>query len=542
MSSLTLYFHTVRHLRPIQIAARAWFRLYRPLPDLRAEPPTRPASARYVPPISSVPSLLAPDVFRLLNVERRCAVASDWRPQDAAKLWTYHLHYFDDLNAHDARVRVLWHENLLTRWAAENPPGQGEGWDPYPVSRRIVNCVKWAARGNTLPAPFQTSLAVQTRWLAQRLEYHILGNHLFANAKALLHAGLYFDGAEAERWYARGMQVLECELREQVLPDGGHFELSTMYQAGILEDLLDLVNLLIAYGREPPRAWIAAVVRMREWLKVMSHPDGGIAFFNDAAFGITPTSAELEAYALRLGLAATADDASAVVIFEASGYVRVRTRAAYLVCDCAAIGAGYLPGHAHADALSFELSLGEHRVLVNSGTSQYGTDAERQRQRGTAAHNTVVVDGEDSSEIWAGFRVARRARVKLRTVTTTPRAVIVEASHDGYRRLPGRNEHRRRWILDDRSLIIEDEISGTFATATAYFHIHPEVDAHVHGTAEVQLACNGRLWRMVFEGASAIELLSGTWHPGFGVTVPNRCIMASFARTMLTTSLFWALP
>jgi len=55
-----------------------------------------------------------------------------------------------------------------------------------------------------------------------------------------------------ERWYARGMQVLECELREQVLPDGGHFELSTMYQAGILEDLLDLVNLLIAYGREPP--------------------------------------------------------------------------------------------------------------------------------------------------------------------------------------------------------------------------------------------------------------------------------------------------
>jgi uncharacterized heparinase superfamily protein len=212
------------------------------------------------------------------------------------------------------------------------------------------------------------------------------------------------------------------------------------------------------------------------------------------------------------------------------------------VCDCAAVGADYLPGHAHADALSFELSLGDHRVLVNSGTSQYGADAERQRQRGTAAHNTVVVNGQDSSEIWAGFRVARRARVKLRTVTSTPRAVIIEASHDGYRRLPGRNEHRRRWTLDDRSLRIEDEISGTFATAATYFHIHPEVDARVHGTTEVQLACNGQSLRMVFEGASSIELRSGTWHPRFGVTVPNRCIMASFARAKLTTTMFWALP
>jgi len=542
LSSLTLYFHTLRHLRPIQIAARAWLRLYRPLPDLRTAPATRPASARYVAPIASAASLLAPEVFLLLNVERRCAVASDWRPSDAPMLWTYHLHYFDDLNAHDAHSRVAWHENLLTRWVAENPPGKGEGWDSYPVSRRIVNCVKWAMRGNAPPASLQTSLAVQTRWLAHRLEYHILGNHLFANAKALVHAGLYFDGIEADRWYARGRQILEHEVREQVLPDGGHFELSTMYHAAVLEDLLDLVNLLIAHGREPPRDWIAAITRMRAWLKVMSHPDGDIAFFNDSAFGSSSTFAELEAYALRLGLPATQDNASRVVILEGSGYVQARTAAAYLVCDCAAVGADYLPGHAHADALSFELSLGNRRVFVNSGTSQYGTDAERQRQRGTAAHNTVVVNAQDSSEVWAGFRVARRARVKLRSVTTTPLAAIIEASHDGYRRLPGRNEHRRRWILEEHSLRIEDEISGTFATAAAYFHIHPDVDARLHGTTEVFLVRDGQTWRVVFAGASAIELRSGTWHPRFGVSVPNCCIVASFASAMLVTSVIWAAP
>ena len=539
MSSLTLYFHTLRHLRPIQIAARAWLRLNRPIPDLRVAPPVRPPSARYAPPVALAASLLGPDIFRLLNVERRCTVASDWRPPDATKLWTYHLHYFDDLNAQDAHLRVAWHEKLLTRWVAENPPGQGDGWEPYPVSRRIVNCVKWAAQGNTLPAPLQTSLAVQTRWLAQRLEYHILGNHLFANAKALLHAGLYFEGAEAARWYARGMRILEREVHEQVLSDGGHFELSTMYHATILEDLLDLVNLLSAYARVPPRAWFAAVTRMREWLKMMSHPDGGIAFFNDAALEQNATFAELEAYAVRLGLPPTPENASEVVMLEASGYVRARTPTAYLVCDCAAVGADYLPGHAHADALSFELSIGGRRVLVNSGTSQYGADAERQRQRGTAAHNTVVVDGEDSSEIWAGFRVARRANVKIRAVTATSSAVIIAASHDGYRRLPGRNEHRRRWILEEHSLRIQDEISGSFATGAAYFHIHPDVDARPHGKREVLLACAGQTWRMVFEGARSIELRSGTWHPQFGVSVPNRCIVASFAAAQLTTSIFW---
>jgi uncharacterized heparinase superfamily protein len=540
LSSLALYFHTVRRLRPIQIAARAWLLLYRPVPDLRSAPPTRPMRARYKAPIAQAPSLIGRDAFRFLNVERRCSAASDWRPEGATKLWTYNLHYFDDLNARNAIARSSWHENLLTRWSAENPPGEGEGWEPYPTSRRIVNCVKWAAGGNTLPAPLQTSLAVQARWLTHRLEYHILGNHLFANAKALIHAGLYFDGVEAEQWRKRGMRVLERELREQVLPDGGHLELSTMYQAGILEDLLDLFNLLRAYGKVPPHSWASAIERMREWLKIMSHPDGEIAFFNDAAFGVTPVSAELEDYAIRLGLPVIPDNSSRTVILNASGYVRVRAPPAYLICDCAPVGADYLPGHAHADSLSFELSLGAVRVLVNSGTSQYGADAERQRQRGTAAHNTVVVDGQNSSEVWAGFRVARRARVNLRVIRSSPSAVIIEASHDGYRRLPGRNEHRRCFTLDDRSLRIEDEVSGAFSSAVAYFHIHPEVDACAQSATEIRLkGLNGLSVRMVFEGASALELRPDTWHPRFGVSVPNRCIVASFANSRLTTRIVW---
>jgi uncharacterized heparinase superfamily protein len=521
------------------MANRVWFRLYRPRPDLRAAPPTRSTSAEYVTPIQPAPTLVAPDVFRFLNVERRCATASDWRPGNATKLWIYNLHYFDDLNARDAAARAAWHRNLLERWIAENPPGRGDGWEPYPVSRRIVNWVKWTARGNVLSADCRSSLAVQTRWLMDRLEYHILGNHLLANAKALLHAGLYFDGGEAERWFARGLAIVERELCGQVLADGGHFELSTMYHAVVVADLLDLVNLLRAHGRVPPAEWLTAIAGMQRWLRVMSHPDGDIAFFNDAAFGVAPTFAEIDAYAARLALPASTEVSEPVAVLEASGYVRVLAGPAYLICDCAPVGPDHLPGHAHADTLSFELSLAGGRVLVNSGTSLYGTDIERQRQRGTAAHNTVVVDGQDSTEVWAGFRVARRARARLHGATSTLPAVV-EASHDGYRRLPGRNEHRRRWTLDERSLRVEDQVSGGFRSAEACFHIHPDVEARVSSPCEVALTGPGGLSaRMVFDGANAMAVHAGTWHPQFGVAVANRCITARFSGPLLVTHVYW---
>ena len=542
MSELALYFHTVRHLRPVQIATRIWQRVYQPGVDLRPAPRKRPPGAAYVPPIAAAPTLVAPDTFRFLNVARRCATASDWHPADAAKLWTYHLHYFGDLNARDSPARAAWHRVLLERWVSENPPGSPEGWEPYPVSLRLVNWVKWAARGNALPPPCHSSMAVQARWLLGRLEYQILGNHLLANAKGLVHAGLYFEGREAERWYERGMGILESQLREQVLPDGGHFELSTMYHALVLEDLLDLINLLRVYERQPPAEWYAAVARMRGWLLLMSHPDGEIAFFNDAAFGVAATAAELEAYAGRLGLGPPADHSAPLAVLADSGYVRVSAGPACLICDCAPVGPRYQPGHAHADTLSFELSLGTQRVFVNSGVSEYGDRPERYRQRGTAAHNTVIVNGQNSSEIWGAFRVARRADARLRHASLAD-AAVVEGCHDGYARLPGRNRHVRRWTMDRQGLRIEDRISGRFRHAEARLHLHPDIDPQLCTGGEISLRLRGReLATVAFEHAAAVQIGRGTWHPRFGVTIPNSCISAAFAASSLTCRVRWTQP
>lgn len=538
MSALARYFHTVRHLRPVQVAARVRRLLPGPRPDLRPAPSPRARPGPYAAPIAPEPSLIAPDVVRLLGVERRCAQAADWLPADADKLWVYNLHYFDDLNARDAPRRRDWHARLLSRWVVENPPGAGDGWEPYPVSRRIVNWVRWAVQGHALPLAAQASLAVQARWLARRLEYHLLGNHLLANAKALMHAGLYFEGSEAQAWYEKGLQLFGTQLTAQLLADGGHFELSPMYHAAVLEDVLDAINLLKAYHLEIPRAWPASAAAMRRWLAVMSHPDGEISFFNDAAFGISAPLAALDDYAARLGLPPPAAITGAVVALEPSGYVRLALGSAQLLCDCAPVGPDFLPGHAHADTLSFELSLAGRRVLVNSGTSRYGTGVERQRQRATAAHNTVVVDGRDSSEVWGGFRVARRARPRLLHLAPGPPAVL-EASHDGYQRLPGRNLHRRRWVLQRDSLEITDHVSGDFGRAAAFFYLHPDVTVAATGPEFVLTLPGFGAVSVGFDAGAAVEVLSGTWHPRFGAAVPNRCLKASFSAPMLATRFAW---
>jgi uncharacterized heparinase superfamily protein len=451
------------------------------------------------------------------------------------------MHYFDDLNAQGAEQRVGWHRELMLHWVHENPPGRGTGWEPYPTSLRIVNWLKWALAGNVMHRECLHSLAVQTRWLARRLEIHLLGNHLFVNAKALVFAGLFFEGKEAEQWLEMGRRILGKEIPEQILADGGHFERSAMYHAMALEDMLDLLNVFRAYGMDVPVDWLDAYIRMRSWLKVMTHPDGDIALFNDAAFGIAPTWLELDEYAARLWLVRPECVISPLMNLPETGYIRCERAGEVLLLDVGLVGPDYLAGHAHADTLSFELSLFGQRVIVDSGTSTYEKNEERQRQRGTAAHNTAIINGKDSSEVWNGFRVARRAYPILAAIQQKDNQIIVEASHDGYWRLPGKNIHRRKWIWEISSLTIEDEVTGSFTNAEARFHLHPDiiVDDRLLGEGRLALLLSQRERIEISVKNGILSLDPTTWHSHFGVAVSNICLTVSFQTSRVTTLIKW---
>jgi len=540
MAGVALYWNTIRYLKPIQLFGRVWFRLSRPRVDLRPAPARRHAAAgAWVPGAERPASMHGPGRFEFLNDARELA-EHGWDDPRLGRLWRYHLHYFDDLNANEAASRGAWHHELLTRWVRENPPPRGTGWEPYPTSLRIVNWIKWSFRGNALPPECVGSLAVQVRWLSRRVETHLLGNHLFVNAKALVFAGLYFDGPEAAGWLERGLRILAAQLPEQILPDGGQFERSTMYHALALEDMLDLCNLAATYRLTIASRWRALTGPMRAWLITMCHPDGQISQFNDAALDIAPAPQGLEEYARRLGLASVAAPQPVTQLGD-SGYVRVERAPAVMLLDVAPVGADHVFAHAHADTLSFELSLFGRRVLVNSGTSCYGCGAERLRQRGTAAHNTVVVDGADSSEVWSDFRVGRRAR-PIGLEVARDGVIVVRCAHDGYERLPGKPRHTRRWSIGADALVVNDTISGAFRSAQARFHLHPSVVVHEGGEPERTMHLelpNGERVRFSVTGGRLRQERT-TWHPRFGVSQPNVCLAVDFSGPDLSTELRWS--
>jgi uncharacterized heparinase superfamily protein len=457
--------------------------------------------------------------FTLLNCSRNISSPADWNAFDAAKLWLYLLHYFDDLARPDAARLRESHSQLIRRWIDENPPIAGNGWEPYPLSLRICNWIRWSLSGGDLQTDMRNSLAVQLRQLANSLEYHLLGNHLWANAKALYFGGLYFEGAEAERWKSLGMRLLGQELAEQILADGGHFERSPTYHALILEDLLDIMNLARSYDHHLPAAWQGAAERMLDWLSVMTRPDGTYVLWNDAADGTAPSLAALHAYASRLGICRQPLHGAAVRYLEDTGYVRVDTAGGTLWFDVGPVGPDYIPGHAHADTLNIELFARGRSVLVDTGVSTYEAGRRRDYERGTAAHNTVIVDNADSCELWGSFRVGRRARPHSIFVD----AAMLAAAHDGYA-YRGIDCSRRIAIEENRIRIV-DRVARRHGTgkATAHFHLAPGLFATVEGT-EVRAGTT----RFQFAGARQVRLEHRELAAGFNVLKPAICIAVDF--------------
>jgi len=487
--------------------------------------------------------------FRFLN---KTIKVNNWNDHKLTKLWTYNLHYFDDLNAINASSRKNIHLELINNWISENPPLVGNGWEPYPLSLRIVNWIKFIINNNISDEKILSSLQLQVKVLSQKIEYHLLGNHLFANAKALVFAGAFYSGEKAEQYLNEGLRIIDKEIREQILSDGGHFELSPMYHNIILTDLLDLCNLNMAYQCEQTCKridnWKTAVEKMIHFAVAVTHPDGDVSFFNDSAFGIAPKISDLISYAERIDVLKqqrsllrdnkiSFDTAVDFTFLENSGYVSASTCDSKVIIDVAKVGADYIPGHAHADTLSFELSIFGERLIVNSGTSEYGLGETRLLQRRTKSHNTIEVSGLDSSEVWSGFRVARRAMPQNVNIFSANNILIVEGAHDGYARLHIKTTHSRKWTLKDNQLSIDDYVSGDYLSAYAYYYFHPDIKISEKSNSLILTLTNGKTVTM--QVTSSFELVDSQWYPQFGLSQANKCLIVAFKEPQVSVSIRW---
>lgn len=533
--SASRYWHTLRNLKPSQLANRLWRTVYRLHAPLIGPFTVRDYGSAWIEHVYLESFMRGPDEFEFLNIRHRVRDARDWNQIEWPLLWRYHLHYFDDLNALGFRERHEWHRALMERWIEEVPPFKGAGWDPYPTSLRIVNWIKWWLGGAPPSDRALRSVRVQLARVASTVEYHLLGNHLLENAKALVFGGLFFDDQTANRWLRRGLKILAEQIPEQVLNDGGHFERSPMYHQITLATFLDLYNLMRLYERPERAELLPPIERMLRWSELMSHPDGEIALFNDAALHEGPTFRSLKLYATRMDIidsAAGAKEAEegAVHFLESSGYVRVARRPYVALLNVGSVAPDYQPGHAHADTLSFELSTTGRRLIVDTGTSTYERGQRRNWERGSAAHNAIVVDGRNSSDVWGVFRVARRARVIAVEVTSDGASTIVTAVHNGYSHLPARVVHERRWECSVERMCIRDHIDGRGdVDLDLILNVHPDFELVQVSVARFSARSRDRAVTVTIE--TPAELIAKvdefSFAPRFGVVHEGARLVAS---------------
>jgi len=408
-----LYVYALRVARPRQLRARA----------------LRPIARRRFPG-GRLPCAAAP-VPAALALWGSSAFEANGTPDPATRLGGFHSEYGEDVLGAARAGDLDAARRLVGRWISEHPPRADDAWHPYPLSTRIGN---WIAALTLLPdlasPELSASLWRQLRRLERNVEDDILGNHVIRNASALVLGGASFSEPGLTR---RGVDLLRRELPEQVLADGGHYERSPVYHLVVLRDLL-VVHAVA------PQPWIAdAIARMSAFAAALARPDGAPALFNDGGLDQAP----------RLDLPPAPGGLS---VFEQSGFAVVREGKLWLAFRCGRAAPDFLPAHAHADALSFQLWWDGRPVLADAGTYTYEPGSERDWFRGTAAHSTIKVDGRDQFRVWGAFRSGPLPEVELLEARDDVLAASVQLGR-GVR-------HVRRIEWGSGEVVVRDRVEG----------------------------------------------------------------------------------
>lgn len=536
------YLRTVRYLKPIQIYWRIWIAIRSSwAPPLRNDVSLRRGFSLQ----NSLPDFSFNDGYlTFLNVTANVRGGMPWQDHSLSRLWLYNLHYFHYLSCGEVNGG-----EIIRDWIEKNPAAKGVGWESYPTALRIVSWIKHYTRlledgrKNETPDNFIQSLYQQAFYMERNLEYHLLGNHLFKNIKALLFAGCFFDGQDASRWLHKGLLLLEREVKEQILDDGGHFERSPMYHSLILEDLLDVYNALRNLSPEMSsllQLMKKRIIAMICWQETMTHPDGRLSLFNDSALMEQGRIKRLKEYAADLKvLVPDPINVQGLVGLESSGYYVFKSSRYACFMDVGEIGPTYIPGHAHCDLLSYELSVGIRRVVIDTGTYAYEADGFRHYTRSTAAHNTVMIDDEEQSEIWKCFRVGRRATPHGVAIATGRNCFMLAATHDGYRHLSDHPVHRRTFHGAEDYLTVVDFFEGDNCKIhrfKSFLHLHPGLKVSESALCMTILAeDDAPVVKIEFNTLFSVAVAQGYYCPEFGQKHEGKVLVITGEATLPVT-------
>lgn len=426
-----------------------------------------------------------------------------WLPAGAGPGWLAAWQGFgwlDDLIGVGAAARDPARA-LIQSWLAENKAWHPVGWRSDVVATRIlawiVHFEEIAGRESdrALRRALLASIAAQVRHLARVAGWELAGAARLRALKGLI-GGLVALGGSEKR-VARAVRALERELPMQVLPDGGHRTRSPSVQLQVLRDLIDTRAMLREAKREIPGALQQAIERMAPMLRFFRHGDRRLALFNN--------SVEEDGVVVDLALTRSETRGHAPVQAPHAGFQRLQAGQSLVLVDTGKPPPHGFDGEAHAGTLSFELSQGRERIIVNCGGYRGAKPAWRRVSRASAAHSVLVVGDTNAVEIAADGSLGRApATVRCERAEEGGHQWIA-ATHDGYRQRFGVTYSRELYLAaDGDDLRGEDKLTGRSGAAFAVrFHLHPAVEASLieDGGGALLILSSGARWRLRAAGA-----------------------------------------
>lgn len=498
-----------------------------------------------------------------LNI-RDAAVVGDikyvWEP-------SRHQHLSALAFAANAEQHAGYIVESLNSWLSANPYLCSVHWtSSLELAERVIS---WALLYPRIVDHLVRDQDFRGRWfgaiyfhlsrIARKLSlYSSANNHLIGELAGLYVGASCFDfWPECAAWRHSARRMLEREIRFQVGEDGVNLEQAMSYHLFTLE--LFLLAFAIARNKRTPfsEEYAQRLRAMAQFLHVLGTSTGDLPWFGDSddarGFRFSEDETALEVTSQLAGLlfdepvwlrfSTTPTQAARALVpellphlnhsaqaplapfglFADAGIACMRTHDGNigLVMDFGPLGYTSTAAHGHADALSIWLSIGEEYFLVDAGTYSYHSHPEwRAFFRSTAAHNTARVDRIDQSETTGPFLWGSKATAHLLRFENTSQNVIIEAEHDGYRRLPDPVIHRRTIVFDRATgaLHIEDMFQcGARHEIELFFHMHEDAAILRACNDDVQVGWHG--YRIAFSSPdrkARWDVVRGSENPRLG--------------------------
>lgn len=484
--NIILLFNTIIHLKPKQIYYQIKYRLCKAqYKQFDCENYNQLNCIEFIPKYNC----LFGNKFTFLNFSKEFI---SWNDTQYGMLWAYNLNYMDYLLQKDMQqeVAVKWIDKFIQDLSANSV-----GKDPYPIALRNINWIKFfSLYPNYVKKERIDCLYSFYKLLTKKIEYHLLGNHLLEDACSLFIGTLFFADSKG---FVKYSKLLLQQIKEQTLEDGMHYEQSPMYHCILLDRLLDCYNFSIHNVIFEQQVAINQTLKqycetMLGALQSLIWQDNSIPMLNDSANNIAPQPKDIFIYANRLNLVWQKQS------LKDCGYRKLCNNDFEAIVDVGNITATYQPGHTHSDIFNYELRVKGKEFISDSGISTYNKTLRRQLERSSIAHNVTTIENKNAYEVWGGFRVGKRCKVKI----LQDNATTIEAVHNAYSNTYSMN---RKFCLKDNQFTINDQCFID-KQAISYIHFASEINilSYSNNIIETSLAT------ICIKGAEKIEIFDGT--------------------------------